>query len=383
MPASKYIMESAPDAVTRINGKDYLYFGGTSYYSLHKHPSVLKAAGNALIEYGMLSATTRLGYGTTVLLETLEKRASEFFGTEDTAYLASGFLSSMAGVQALQIQEGFDLILLDEFSHYSNWNAAFSVEKPVYTFHHPNIEDLKRLKEQVKPGQKPLVISDGVFPVFGEIAPIEIYLELLESYNGILWIDDAHGMGVLGKQGRGVSELSATQSDRIYTGGTLSKAFGGFGGIIPGTREFISEIKKGPVMNGANMAPSAALAASLEGIDILRSEPERKERLWANARHLKRGFRELGIPTNNTEVPIAAWEMGTRKKMERIREKLMDRGIAIQYTSYIGAGKEGVLRAVVFESHTTEQIDFFLSELKYLLSIIYLFFSSALASALA
>lgn len=368
MPASKYIMESAPDAVTRINGKDYLYFGGTSYYSLHKHPSILKAAGNALKDYGILSATTRLGYGTTALLETLEKKASDYFGTEDAAYLASGFLSSMTGVQALELHEGFDLVFLDELSHYSNRNAAFSVEKQVYTFDHRNIEDLKaRLKKYVKPGERPLVISDGVFPVFGEIAPIKNYLELLEPYNGILWIDDAHGMGVLGEQGRGVSELSGVYSDRVFTGGTFSKAFGGFGGIIPGARQFISEIKKGPVMNGANMATSAALAASLEGINILQAEPERKERLWANARHLKRGLRELGIPTNNTEVPIAAWEMGNRKKMERIREKLMDCGIAIQFTTYVGAGAEGVLRIVVFERHTTGQIDILLSELKSLL----------------
>ena len=365
MPASKYIMDSAPDAITRINGEDYLYFGGTSYYSLHKHPSVLEAAGNALKDYGMLSATTRLGYGTTELLETLEKRASDFFGTEDTAYLASGFLSSMAGVQALQIQEGFDLIFLDELSHYSNQNAASSVEKPVHIFGHRDFEDLKtKLKEFVKPGQKPLLISDGVFPVFGEIAPVKIYLELLEPYNGILWIDDAHGMGVLGTHGRGVSDLLDIQSERICTGGTLSKAFGGFGGIIPGTRKFISEIKKGAVMNGANMAPSTALAASLEGINILRSEPGRKEKLWVNARYLKQGLRDLGIPVNNTEVPIAAWETGDRKHMENIREKLMDRGIAIQFMTYIGAGAEGVLRIVVFENHSTEQIDFLLSELK-------------------
>ncbi len=368
MSASKYIMESAPDAVTRISGMDYLYFGGTSYFSLHKHPSVLKAAGNALKAYGMLSATTRLGYGTTDLLETLEKKAAAFFGTEDAAYLASGFLSGMAGVQALQIQESFDVILIDELSHYSNRNAAASVEKPVYTFGHRDLEDLKeKLKEHVKPGQIPLLISDGVFPVFGEIAPVKKYLELLESYSGILWLDDAHGMGVLGKLGRGVCELSGVYSDRVFTGGTLSKAFGGFGGIIPGSREFIAEIKNGPVMNGANMAPSAALAASIEGINILKSEPERKEKLWANARYLKQGLRALGIPANNTQVPIAAWEMGNRKDMESVHEKLMDSGIAIQYTTYIGAGVEGVLRIVVFESHTTEQIDFLLSELKRLL----------------
>ncbi|MEA1897691.1 MAG: aminotransferase class I/II-fold pyridoxal phosphate-dependent enzyme, partial [Bacteroidota bacterium] len=179
MPVSKYIMESAPDAITRINGEDYLYFGGTSYYSLHKHPSVLNAAGNALKDYGILSATSRLGYGTTELLETLEKRASDFFGTEDAAYLASGFLSSMAGVQALEIQEGFDLVFLDELAHYSNRNAALSVEKPVYTFGYRDFDDLMfKLQKHVKPGGRPLIISDGVFPVFGEIAPVNKYLEL-------------------------------------------------------------------------------------------------------------------------------------------------------------------------------------------------------------
>jgi glycine C-acetyltransferase/8-amino-7-oxononanoate synthase len=357
-------MQGAPGALTIINGKECLYFGGTSYYGLHNHPGVIHAASEAIKKYGMNSATSRDGFGTTPLLVEIEKKGAEFFETEDAAYLASGFLSNMAGVQALLNIESFDTIFIDQFSHYSNRDAAYSVRKPVFTFKHMDIEDLEnKLKQHLSPGQRPLLISDGIFPVFGRLAPVPDYLRILKPYNGIVWLDDAHGLGVMGEQGRGTAEFYSCSSDRLFFGGTMSKAFGGFGGIIPGNTDFIYEIRSGFVMNGASSAPSGAAAASLKGLTLVMEHPEMKIKLRENAHKLKNGLRKLGFETNNSHMPVAAWKLNSSAKMKRVQHELFNRGIAIQYIQYVGAGTKGVLRAVVFSTHTSEQIERLLFEL--------------------
>ena len=208
IPDHKFIMQGAPGALTIINGKECLYFGGTSYYELHNHPEVIQAASEAIKKYGMNSATSRNGFGTTPLLVEIEKKAAEFFETEDAAYLASGYLSNMAGVQALLNIESFDAIFIDHLSHYSIFDAAYSVHKPVFTFKHMDVEDLKnKLKQHLSPGQRPLLISDGIFPVFGRLAPVPDYLRILKPYNGLVWLDDAHGLGIMGEKGRGTAEF--------------------------------------------------------------------------------------------------------------------------------------------------------------------------------
>jgi len=362
------IMQGPPGPETMISGKKYLYFGGTGYYELHNHPEIIKASIDAMKKYGLNSGTTRNGFGTTPLLLALEKKAAAFFSTENAACLASGFLSSMAGLQALQNLMPYDVVFIDSFSHYSNKHASLSTRKPVISFEHLNLEDLERkLKKQLKPGQRPLLVTDGVFPVFGKIAPLPDYLNILSLYNGIVWVDDSHGSGVIGENGRGSIEYHHIQSDHFYMGSTLSKAFGGFGGIIPGNTGFVEEVRKGPVMNGASTAPAPAVAAGLKGLSLLMDHPEMRQKLWQNARRLKSGLKKIGFETEDTSVPIAAWTLKNEDEMKRVQCQLMDRGISIQFTHYIGAGPNGVLRAVVFSTHTEAQIDHLLSELNKLI----------------
>ena len=361
----KFIMQGAPGALTIINGKECLYFGGTSYYGLHNHQRVIQAASEAIKRYGINSATSRNGFGTTPLLVELEKKAAEFFESEDATYLASGYLSNMAGVQALLNIESFDVIFIDHLSHYSNFDAAYSVRKPVFTFKHMDVEYLEnKLKQHLSPGQRPLLISDGIFPAFGRLAPVPDYLRILKPYNGFVWLDDAHGLGIMGEKGRGTAEFYGCSSDRLFFGGTMSKAFGGFGGIIPGNTGFINEIRSGFVMNGATLASSAAAAASLMGLTLVMEHPEMKMKLRKNAHRLKDGLRKLGLVTNNSYMPVAAWKLKNSADMKKVQHELFNRGLAIQYMQYVGAGTEGVLRVVVFSTHTSEQIDRLLFELE-------------------
>jgi 8-amino-7-oxononanoate synthase len=363
----KFTMESGPGPETIINGKRYLYFGGTGYFGFQSHPDVLQAAQKALAEFGMDTATSRDIFGTSPLLLSVEKNAREFMGTEDAIYLPSGYLVNIAAFQALTALHHFDAIFVDKEAHWSITDFVYALQKPVHSFGHGDANDLERkLKTYMKPGQKPLVASDGIFPTFGKIAPVPAYLPLVEAYDGLLWLDDCHGLGVLGRQGRGTYDHYGLGSERLYSGSTLSKAMGAHGGIIAGKEEFILAIRAGHIVNGANASVSAAAAAAVTGIRLMTAQPNLCQQLWQNASQLKSGLKAMGFDQDNTPVPIAAWVLKTAKEMDQIQAEMMKRGIAIQRTEYVGSGPNGVLRAVVFANHRPEQISHMLSELKSL-----------------
>ena len=365
----RYLMEGPPGTETVINGRRCLYFGGTSYYTLQSNPEVLKAAHAAIDRYGMHSSTSRAsgGYGDTPLYEEVERAATKFFDTEDAAYMASGYLSNVAALQVLRQKPGFDIIFQDAMGHYSIVDFSQSFGLPVVTFAHRDPEDLAgKLKANLKPGQKPLVMSDGIFPVPGEIAPVPDYIRILEAYNGLLWLDDSHALGVIGQNGRGTYDHFGVKGDRLFFGGTMSKAFGGYGGIIPTTAALASGIRGGHIMAGATMPPAAAAGAAVKGIELLSAHPEWRAKLWANGKRLKAGIRQLGFSANDTVVPVVSFALPKAEDMERVHTELMNRGIIIQLSHYVGAGPAGVLRAVVFATHTDEQIDRLLTALKAL-----------------
>lgn len=363
----KFSMDSGPGPETVINGKRCLYFGGTGYFGFQTHPEVIQAAQKGLADFGMGTATSRNIFGTSPLHLEVERKAREFFGTEDAVYLPSGYLINIAAFQALAQLRRFDAMFVDEEAHWSITDFMHAVEKPVYTFAHGDAEDLgRKLKANLKPGQKPLVVSDGIFPTFGKIAPVPAYFQQVVAFDGSLWLDDCHAVGVLGAQGRGTYEYFGLHADRLYSGGTLSKAVGAHGGIIPGKEEFILPIRAGHIVNGANASVSAAAAAAVKGMDLMMTQPALRQQLWRNARQLKSGLKAMGFDQDDTPVPVAAWVLKKGEDMDRVHTDLMQRGIAIQRTRYVGAGPNGALRAVVFANHKPEQIDRMLQELKTL-----------------
>lgn len=359
------LMESAPGAYAKFNGKVYSYFGGTSYYELHKNEQVINSAIEAVRQYGISSASSRSSYGTTQLILDVEKEAADYFNCEDAVYLASGFLTDQAAVQAMSNKNLFDLIFIDEISHYSNEYASRLSGKPVYTFSHLNEVELEeKISKACTSNQKPLIITDGVFPIFGSIAPVDKYSVIAEKYNGLVWVDDAHAMGVIGEKGRGTSEHLNVASNKILFGGTFSKAFGGYGGLIPGKKNFIEEVKRNQIQSGATPVPSAAAAASLIGMRLLKANVGLRKQLWANAEKLKTGLQTIGLSTNKSIVPIAAWTMKSKSEMEKLQKELMKKEILIQFIQYVGAGDSGALRIVVFSTHTNDQIDNLIDELR-------------------
>jgi glycine C-acetyltransferase/8-amino-7-oxononanoate synthase len=365
--AVPFVMDSAPGAETVINGRKYIYFGGTGYFALHGNPEMIRAGIEAFGKYGIHSATTRSGFGNNPVLLDAEKKIAGYFGTEEALYYVSGYFNGLMMAQGLADQ--FDLAFVDETAHFSVKDGIYSTRKPVVFYKHRDPSDLRsKLMSELKAGQRPLVITDGVFPTFGVVAPVPEIVKELEPYNGILCLDDAHAVGVLGANGGGTCEhFGLKPGDKLIMSGTLSKAFGGHGGFIPASAAFIQKIKQTVgAYSGASPTPTPIAAASAKGIELVQSHPEWREKLRRNVARTKNGMRKLGFDVGDSPMPIVTWTLASADEMKKVQKELLDRGIAVAYLKYVGAPSGGVLRASIFSTHTDAQIDRLLEELKKL-----------------
>ena len=241
-----FVLQSPPGPRVVINGRPVLYFAGTGYLGLQGHADVIRAGCDALQQYGTHSATVRTGYGNQPPMLDVEAAAAGFFGTEAAFYFVSGY----AGMATLlpAIGHRFDALFVEELSHYSVCDAIKLCGLPAHMFAHRDTADLRaKLAAHLRTGGRPLVVTDGVFPLSGRIAPVDRYLDVLGDHPGAgLALDDAHAVGVLGEQGRGTFEhfkvdFAAVNRDdtepappgvSLFFCATLSKAIGGQGGIV-------------------------------------------------------------------------------------------------------------------------------------------------------
>lgn len=377
------IMQSPPGAETSIDGRRYTYFAGTGYLGLQGNLDVIRAACTATRQFGIGSATSRTLVGNTPPLLDVEHRAAELFGTEDAFHFASGYMSPAVVLSLLT--EQFDAVLVDQMAHHCLTDAAARLNRPVIPFAHCNVDDLaSKLEAQAASSHKVVVMTDGVFSALGRLAPVAEYWQLLADHPGsMLLVDDAHGYGVLGQHGRGALEHAGLWSEEVnsrlptgsdekpalWTCGTLSKALGGFGGIVPGSTEAISVLKSDSPYGSAASAPAVpAAAASAEALRIVVEQPEVLEQLRKNVAQLRSGLRELGLDVEDSPAAVVALQLESADQMRQIQETLAERGIWIAYVpEYSGVGPEGLIRLAVFATHTTEMIDHLLGELASLL----------------
>lgn len=355
-------MESPPAAVVLINGRRYDYFAGCSYLGLQDHPALTEAAVAAIRRYGLTTATARGGFGEHPLLLDLEKALATCFAAEAAVVLPSGYLSNLVLLQAL-VEQGHHLFV-DEAAHYAVWDAARSVTAAITPFRHQDAEDLARqLRRRLKPGQRPLVLTDGVFAVSGAVAPLADYAAVLVAYEGAaLCVDDAHAVGVLGRRGWGTAEYwwdAHAPSVPVFAAATLSKALGGYGGFLVGSAAWIGQVReRSAAYRGSSPPPLPAVAAAMAALDLFRREPERRERLQANVARARAGLRRLGWELPDTPVPILCLPARPGFVPNRVQAHLLDRSLAVGYIRrYAGAPPGGALRIALFATHTVEQID--------------------------
>jgi 7-keto-8-aminopelargonate synthetase-like enzyme len=366
-------MLSPPGPETVIDGRPYLYFGGTSYLGLAGHPEVIEAACAAVRRYGLHTATSRAGFGTSPPLQEVERLAAEFFGHEAAYYFVSGYVGNHILVQALA--DRFHAIFADEAAHYSLEEAARLSGRPLARFRHAEPDDLRRqLRHHLRPGERPLVLTDGVFAAGGEIAPLCRYVEILGPSDGAgVLVDDAHGFGTLGDCGRGTLEHSglwdpAVNSGlgaRLFVGGTLSKAMGGFGGILTGHDDFIRHARSSShYFDGASAPPAPVAGATAKALELVIRQPQLRTRLRENVIHLRRGLRDLGLSADDSPSPVIGLTVGDSRNMQRVHRELKNQGILVPYfATYSGTGKEGLLRIAVCAPHTIAMLDRLIGEL--------------------
>ena len=351
-------MESLAGAQTVFNGREMDYFAGTGYLGLQNHPAVLQAAQAALQRYGFSTATSRGGYGEHPVYDELEQEACAYFSAEKVLYFASGYLGVSILTQATSNR--FDHIFIDSSAHFSLWDAAYITNLPITPFHHLRAQSLaEHLRSELRLQERPLVLSDGIFPVSGEIAPLPDYLALVKPMQGLVYLDDAHAVGVLGKNGRGTPEYYDIRDESCRTSATLAKALGGFGGIIWGTADWVESIDRASrICAGASPPPLVVAAASARALAVARTTPELRHRLWSNVTQARNGLRALGWELADTPVPILCLEGRQGVSLERIKKGLFEQAIAVELVrSYTSTPAGGALRIAIFATHSSAQID--------------------------
>ena len=351
-------MESPMGARTVFNGRELDYFSGTGYLGLQNHPEVIQAAINALQRYGTATATSRGGYGEHPLYDALEQAGEAFFGAPRLLYFASGYLGMTVLTQATN--ELFNHIFIDSSAHFSLWDAAQATNLPISVFHHRQPEQLEmKLKDELLPHERPLVLSDGIFPISGEIAPLPDYLALVKRYDGLVYLDDAHALGVLGENGRGTPEYFGVNEENCRSCGTLAKALGGYGGVIWGRADWINQIDRASrVMVGSSPPPLAVAAASARALEIARTNPSLRQALWANVRQARADLRAMGWDLEDTPSPIICLAGRDGISLERIKAGLFEQGIAVSLIrNYTSTPAGGAVRIAIFATHSAEQID--------------------------
>ena len=375
-------MESPPGAETTIDGRRYVYFGGTGYLGLAGHPEVIEAACAAARRYGVHTATSRNGFGSSPPLVAAEREAAAFFDTETAFHYASGFAGNHILVQAAAGTDRNSLVCLDRTVHFSAREAARLVAAEVMEFEPGDPENLANaIRRKARPAQPVFVMTDGVSPVTGAVAPLRDYLAVCREYpEARLVVDDAHGFGVLGDEGRGTVEwwglwaegVNGTGSpdrERLLLCGTLSKALGGFGGLIPASTRFLDQLRRNTHYYEGASAPAAPIAAAAaRALAIVRARPELRRRLAANVLRLRRGLRALGLPVPEGPAANLGLAIGSREAMIRLHAALKTQGFLVPHLeAYPGAGPEGVLRFAVCATHSDAMIDALLAALRRLL----------------
>ena len=352
-----------------IAGRECDYFSGTGYLGLQSHPQVIQAAIDCIQRFGLSTATSRGGYGEHPVYSELEAEVRAFFDTEKAVTFPSGYLGAVILTQSLQDET--QRVFYDELSHFSILDAAKAAGKPAHPYPHLDIAGLRSVMlRQLLPGERPLILSDGVFPISGEIAPLPGLLQIAEETNGWVVVDDAHAAGVLGPHGRGSADYyGIVRNKRLLVSATLSKALGGFGGIITGSAAIIERLDRhSRVIAASSPPPLPAAAASTRALLLARQHPELRTRLSENVRLARDGLRGLGWNLADSPVPIICLGIRPGFDLTQIKDALYQRDICVAHVlSYSSTPAGGALRIAIFANHTRAQIERLIHEMALIL----------------
>ncbi len=349
-------IESPMDAWVTIDGQPRLNFCANNYLGLANHPRLRAAAKNAIDAYGIGPGAVRTIAGTMSLHIELEKRLAEFKRAEACISLQSGFTANLATIPAL-VGKG-DVIFSDELNHASIIDGCRLSRAQVVRYKHNDTVDLERVIADTKTYNRRLIVTDGVFSMDGDIAPLDKICEVAEAHNIMLMVDDAHGEGVLGEGGRGIVDHFGLHGRVDIEVGTLSKAFGVVGGLVAGKQAIIDWLRQRGrpfLFSSAMTVPDTA--ACIEAVNMLDASSELVEKLWANAAIFREGMQDMGFDTGFSQTPIVPVMLGEAPLAQQFSRRLFAEGVFAMAIGYptVPQGKARI-RVMNSAAHSPDDI---------------------------
>jgi 8-amino-7-oxononanoate synthase len=340
----------------RYRGRTLSYFGGCDYFRLASHPTVLKAVSDGLKRFGLNVAASRLTTGQHRLYDQLEQQLARFFRAEAALLVSTGYATNLAVAQTLAGQ--FSHALIDERAHVSLADAALWLNCPILKFkHRDDVDDFARTLRRCGRGARPIALTDGMFSHDGSVAPLRGYLKLLPR-DGLLFVDDAHGAGTLGKSGGGTVELAGVSRARVVQCVTLSKAFGVYGGAVIGARRLREQmIARSHLFVGSTPLPLPLANAACVALRMLRSDQTLRQRLKKNTNCVKDALRGAGLNLVDAPGPIIPIQFARQQANTLLKKKLLAARILPPFINYPGAPANGYFRFVISSEHTRRQLD--------------------------
>lgn len=344
--------------VINLNGKAVVNLSSNNYLGLADHPRVKEASMKAIEKYVVGAGSVRTIVGNQDLLEILEDTLAKFKHEEAVICYQSGLNCNIGTIQAI-VNRG-DLIISDELNHASIIDGVKLARADKAVYKHSDMEDLERiLKEKRDDYENVLIITDGVFSMDGDLAPLPDIVKLAKKYNALTYVDDAHGSGVLGTSGRGTVDHFGLHGEIDFIIGTLSKAIGVVGGYVA-TKQVVKEwlLHRARPLLFSTALPPAATAATIESVKMLMESEEHTKKLWNNADYFKKALVDLGFDIGHSKTPITPVMIGNEAKTMEFSSALLEEGVFVSGIVFPTVPKgKGRCRVMISASHTKENLD--------------------------
>jgi len=362
-------IQGPSEPFAKVDGRDVLILCSNNYLGLTTHPKLKQAAIDSVEKYGVGSGAVRAISGTMDLHMELEKRLARFKGAEAALTYPTGFQANSGLIPQLVGDE--DLIISDELNHGSIIDGVRLAKGDRLVYKHNDMTDLSRLLDEAEkhtpPFRRMLIITDGVFSMDGDIAPLDVVAKLGAEHGAMVYVDDAHGEGVLGDKGRGIVSHYHLDHKKVQVEmGTFSKAYGTVGGHISGS-EYLAKFawNKSRTWLLSSSHPPSVVASTIAAIDVLEKEPQHVQNLWKNTRYFKKAVEELGFDTGKSQTPIIPIIVGDSHKAKVLADKLYKNGVFVVPIVFPMVAKDkSRIRVQMSAKLTREQLDAVISKLE-------------------
>nr|WP_282440766.1 glycine C-acetyltransferase [Bacillus velezensis] len=350
-------IETKQGPSVEVKGENVIQLSSNNYLGLTSHPRLVEAAKRAAEEFGAGTGSVRTIAGTFTMHNELEKKLANFKKTEAALVFQSGFTTNQGVLSSILTKE--DIVISDELNHASIIDGIRLTKADKKVYRHVDMDDLERVLKKSMNYRMRLIVTDGVFSMDGNIAPLPDIVKLAEAYDAFVMVDDAHASGVLGKNGRGTVNHFGLDGRVHIQVGTLSKAIGVLGGYAAGSQVLIDYLRhKGRPFLFSTSHPPAVTAACIEAIDVLLEEPEHMEKLWENTAYFKDKLVQMGLTLTKSETPIVPILIGEEEKAQALSDLLLTRCVFAQSIVYptVAQGKARI-RTIITAEHTKEELD--------------------------